>query len=85
MSFPRPPRDDAARETKMFQAAMPEASLIIHGPPDFPEDAVILGVLGLSDENADRERYGWIEADFVSWKTLLGGVRHNGCQASTET
>ncbi|KAK4102276.1 hypothetical protein N658DRAFT_515481 [Parathielavia hyrcaniae] len=58
-------------EAQMLQAAMSEAHLVLHGPPDFPIDAEILGVCGVSAENADQNKYGWIVADFLHWKTAF--------------
>ncbi|GAB1311703.1 hypothetical protein MFIFM68171_01913 [Madurella fahalii] len=69
-----PLRDGSIKEFQMLQAAMSEASVVIHGPPDFPEDAEILGVCAVSTENADQNKYGWMVADFLSWKTLFHGT-----------
>ena len=77
MSAARAPLYDSVRESRVLRAAMPEASLIIHGPPDFHEAAEILGVCGVSAENAKQNRYSWMVADFLTWKMLLhqAGVR----------
>lgn len=77
-----PPHDGSIKEFQMLQAAMSEAALVIHGPPDFPEDAEILGVCGVSSENADQNKYGWIVADFLSWKMLFHGAGLKADQVS---
>lgn len=66
----------------MLQAAMSEASLIIHGPPDMPENAEILGVCGVSIEDAGQNKYGWIVTDFLRWKTLFHRVGRKDAQVS---
>lgn len=66
----------------MLRAAMPDACLVTHGPPDFPVDARILGVCGVSATNADPNKYGWIVADFLSWKTIFHGVGNDAAKVS---
>ncbi|KAK0628560.1 hypothetical protein B0T17DRAFT_632102 [Bombardia bombarda] len=61
-------------EVSMMRAATTEASIIIHNPPDFPKDAEILGICGVSEKNADQNKYGWMAADFLAWMTLFHGV-----------
>ncbi|KAK4137043.1 hypothetical protein BT67DRAFT_454718 [Trichocladium antarcticum] len=80
MSVPRSPLDGHPDDIKMLQAAMSEASLIIHSPPDIPPNAEILGVCGVSAENADQHKYGWMVADFLHWKTLFYRVGNKEAQ-----
>lgn len=80
MSVPRSPLDGHPDDIKMLQAAMSEASLIIHSPPDIPPNAEILGVCGVSTENADQHKYGWMVADFLHWKTLFYRVGNKEAQ-----
>lgn len=82
MSVPPAPRDGDPGDIKMLRAAMSEASIVIHGPPDFPANAEILGVCGVSAENADQNKYGWMVLDFLMWKSLFHGVGNASAQVS---
>lgn len=66
----------------MLQAAMSDATLICHAPPDFPSEAEILGVCAVSAENADQNKYGWVVADFLHWKLLFHGVGNKAAQVT---
>ncbi|KAL2135584.1 hypothetical protein VTI74DRAFT_7860 [Chaetomium olivicolor] len=67
-------------EFTMLQAAMSEATLVIHTPPDFPVNAEILGVCGVSKEYSNPTKYGWIVADFLRWKMLFNRVGEKSAQ-----
>ncbi|KAK0749353.1 hypothetical protein B0T18DRAFT_298412, partial [Schizothecium vesticola] len=54
-----------------LKAALAEASLIVHCPPDIPLDAEIVGVCALDEMHAVPNGLGWIAADFMAWKTLF--------------
>ncbi|KAK1833145.1 hypothetical protein QBC39DRAFT_402123, partial [Podospora conica] len=56
-----------------LKAALTDASLIVHSPPDIPPDSEIVGVCAVDETNAGPNRLGWIAADFVVWKTLFHG------------
>ncbi|KAK3365153.1 hypothetical protein B0T24DRAFT_537702, partial [Lasiosphaeria ovina] len=73
------PSGDPA-ESRKLKAAVVESSLIIHNPPDIPPKAEILGVCAVSMENADQNKYGWIVADFLRWKTLFHRVGNKAAQ-----
>ncbi|KAL1836599.1 hypothetical protein VTJ49DRAFT_4888 [Mycothermus thermophilus] len=67
-------------------AAMEEAYMITHAPPDFPRDAEIIGICAVSDINADLKKYDWIVDDFYMWRHLLnqaGHPKHRQTWAST--
>ncbi|KAK4031642.1 hypothetical protein C8A01DRAFT_21179 [Parachaetomium inaequale] len=74
MSVRRASWEGSFLELRMLQAAMSETHLILHGPPDLPHNAEILGVCGVSTENADQNKYGWMVADFLHWKLLFHGT-----------
>jgi hypothetical protein len=80
MATPPAPQEGSPDDIKMLQAAMSEASLIIHSPPDIPANAEILGVCGVSADNADQHKYGWMVADFLHWKTLFHKVGNRPAQ-----
>jgi hypothetical protein len=60
-----------------LQAAMSEASLIVHGPPDLPDDVEVLGAYGVSKENSEMTKYGWMLNDFLSWMLLFNQRGHS--------
>ncbi|EAQ89702.1 hypothetical protein CHGG_06321 [Chaetomium globosum CBS 148.51] len=77
MPVRKAPWEGGPEELQMLRAAMSESSLILHGPPDLPRDAEILGVCGISAENADQNKYGWmlsICADCISLKTWASSL-----------
>ncbi|KAK4157015.1 hypothetical protein C8A00DRAFT_40598 [Chaetomidium leptoderma] len=74
MAVPRAPWEGGFQEFHMLQDAMSEAHIVLHGPPDFPPDAEILGVCAVSTENADQNKYGWMVTDFLHWKMLFHGT-----------
>ncbi|AEO65269.1 uncharacterized protein THITE_2064866, partial [Thermothielavioides terrestris NRRL 8126] len=74
MAVPRAAWEGGAREFAMLQAAMSDAAIVCHAPPDFPFNAEILGVCAVSTENADQNKYGWMVADFLHWKLLFHGT-----------
>ncbi|KAK3902871.1 hypothetical protein C8A05DRAFT_15122 [Staphylotrichum tortipilum] len=81
MAVPPAPRGSgSAQEFGIIQAAMSEAHLVVHGPPDFPANAQVLGICGVSEENAHVGKYAWIVADFLHWKTLFFGVGFKSAQ-----
>ncbi|KAH6854975.1 hypothetical protein B0I37DRAFT_422952 [Chaetomium sp. MPI-CAGE-AT-0009] len=80
MSAPKASWEGGPEEFKMLQAAISEAYLVLHGPPDLPHNAEILGVCGISTENADQNKYGWMVADFLHWKLLLHGLDEKTAQ-----
>ncbi|KAK3298498.1 uncharacterized protein B0H64DRAFT_429696 [Chaetomium fimeti] len=80
MSGPKASWEGGPDEFKMLEGAMSEAYLILHGPPDLPGDAEILGVCGVSTENADQNKYGWMVADFLHWKLLLHNLGEKAAQ-----
>ncbi|KAK4168608.1 hypothetical protein QBC43DRAFT_366468 [Cladorrhinum sp. PSN259] len=68
-----------------LQDAMSEASLLLHCPPDFPKDAEIVGVCALSDELTGQSQYGWMVADFLSFKLAFYRVGHRDHQSWLST
>ncbi|KAK4124817.1 hypothetical protein N657DRAFT_632768 [Parathielavia appendiculata] len=84
-AFPAP-WEGGIKEIEIFQAAMPEAYLVLwrQGPPDFPIDAQILGICGVSAENADPNKYGWMVADFLHWKTAFNAVHTKKLQVNAK-
>ncbi|KAH6628397.1 hypothetical protein F5144DRAFT_515745 [Chaetomium tenue] len=74
------PWEGGPEELRMLRAAMSESSLILHGPPDLPRDAEILGVCGVLAENADQNKYGWMVADFLHWKLLFHDLGEKAAQ-----
>ncbi|KAG7291792.1 hypothetical protein NEMBOFW57_001812 [Staphylotrichum longicolle] len=68
------------KERAMLQAAASEAHIAVHGPPDFPFNAEILGVCGVPAEMSDENKYGWMVADFLHWKLLFHGVGYKTAQ-----
>ncbi|KAK4192529.1 hypothetical protein QBC35DRAFT_373714 [Podospora australis] len=62
-------------------SAVSEASFVIHGPPDFPQCAEILGVCGVPDRYATNDTYGWIVCDFIGFKNGFHGV----CERDAQT
>ncbi|KAK3330511.1 hypothetical protein B0H66DRAFT_469846, partial [Apodospora peruviana] len=67
---PQPP-GGGALDIDSLRAAMTEASLIVHNPPDIPIPSQVLGICAVPEEYADQHKYGWMVADFLAWKTLL--------------
>lgn len=65
---------------KELHAAMSEASLIIHNPPDFPKDAEVVGICTLAEDFKSSNQYGWMVADFLSFKSALYRVGHRDHQ-----
>lgn len=59
------------RVSKAARAAIAEAYIVIHTPPDFPTDAVFMGVLAMSEAYTDQNSYGWMATDFLTWKVLM--------------
>lgn len=59
---------------KATQAAIAETYVVIHTPPDFPTDAVFMGVLAVSEAYTDPNSYGWMATDFLAWKVLMNTV-----------
>jgi hypothetical protein len=82
MAVPPAAWEGGAREFAMLQAAMSDAAIVCHAPPDFPFNAEILGVCAVSAENADQNKYGWMVADFLHWKLLFYGVGAKAAQVS---
>ncbi|KAH6630464.1 hypothetical protein B0J18DRAFT_378944 [Chaetomium sp. MPI-SDFR-AT-0129] len=68
------PWEGGLEEFRMLQAAMSEVPLLLHCPPDFPQNSEIIGVCGVSAENSDQNKYGWMVADFLHWKLLSNGI-----------
>ncbi|KAK4140239.1 uncharacterized protein C8A04DRAFT_40105 [Dichotomopilus funicola] len=68
------PWEGGLEEFRMLQAAMSEVPLLLHCPPDFPQNSEIIGVCGVSVENSDQNKYGWMVADFLHWKLLSNGI-----------
>ncbi|KAK3392951.1 hypothetical protein B0H63DRAFT_504951 [Podospora didyma] len=62
------------------QGTVIEVSMVVHNPPDIPSKAEILGVVAVSSENADQNKYGWIVTDFLAWKTLFYRVGEKAAQ-----
>jgi hypothetical protein len=56
---------------RLLREALPDASIIIHVPPDVPSDVGVLGICGLSSTNASQDRYGWMVVDFLTWHHML--------------
>ena len=65
---------------KELQAAMSEASLIIHNPPDFPKDAEVVGICALAEDLKSPNQYGWMVADFLRFKSAFYRVGHRDHQ-----
>ncbi len=63
------------------EAAM-EASLILHSPPDFPDGTQIIGICSVASADMHPNRYGWMVADFLRWKSLFQGVGNPDDQVS---
>jgi hypothetical protein len=57
-----------------LKAALAEASLVVHCPPDIPLDTEIVGVCAVDEIHAVPNGLGWIAADFIAWKTLFHNV-----------
>ena len=59
---------------RLLREALPDASIILHTPPDVPSDVGVLGICGLSSANASQDRYGWMVADFLAWHHMFRGL-----------
>lgn len=77
-----PPGGSPPISLATLQAALAESSLIIHNPPDIPPTAEVIGVCAVSRDHADQNKYGWMVADFMSWKSLFYGVGTETSQVS---
>lgn len=65
-----------------LQAALGEATLMIHCPPDIPSDAEIMGVCAVPKHLSGRNKYDWIAHDFLVWKSLFCDVGNPAFQVS---
>ncbi len=83
MATPKVLPDGTAWDIDKLRAAMTEANLIVHSPPDIPLDAEVLGFCAVSKANSDGNKYGWIVVDYLAWKTMLHGVGEMISQVST--
>ncbi|KAK5660687.1 hypothetical protein OQA88_12051, partial [Cercophora sp. LCS_1] len=57
-----------------FLGAASEAGVIIHGPPDVPKDAEIMGFCAVSENFARTGKYDWIVNDFLRWKLAFSNM-----------
>ncbi|KAK3996896.1 hypothetical protein QBC44DRAFT_230666, partial [Cladorrhinum sp. PSN332] len=84
LAQPRGP-ETSSLNTKELQAAISEASLILHCPPDFPKDAEVVGVCAVSDNLAGQSQYAWMVADFLGFKLAFYRVGHRDHQSWLST
>ncbi|KAK4232275.1 hypothetical protein QBC38DRAFT_463628 [Podospora fimiseda] len=70
---------------KQLQAAIAEASLILHSPPDFPKDAEVVGICALADNFTDQSQYAWMIADFLGFKLAFYRIGHRDHQSWLST
>jgi hypothetical protein len=68
-----------------LQAAIGEANILMHSPPDIGPGAEIMGVCAVSEQLSGMEKYGWIARDFLVWKSLFNGVGNPAFQVSCGT